>query len=314
MLTGLLFANSFLNLEKYHQTLYKITKYMIFLIIGIALLSAMVGGYHMHVMLSIILVMLVSIYIFGMALFSWLTGNRSARFFLLGAASGLIGAVITALTVMSFIPYSYMTYKANDFGMFIDVVLLSLALADRMKITQEEKRIAEKEAKTDMVTGLFNRRAYNEICNMEYQRLVRNHRILSVVMFDIDHFKRINDTYGHDTGDIVLKNVAQIVESVIREYDYAFRIGGDEFLLLLPETNREQASLLAERIRKQIEDQKVVDKNNLILSLTASFGIAQYNQNDASIETVTRKADEALYQAKKSGRNRVVVLDRFAKV
>jgi diguanylate cyclase (GGDEF)-like protein len=104
------------------------------------------------------------------------------------------------------------------------------------------------------------------------------------------------------------------VESVIREYDYAFRIGGDEFLLLLPETNREQASLLAERIRKQIEDQKVVDKNNLILSLTASFGIAQYNQNDASIETVTRKADEALYQAKKSGRNRVVVLDRFAKV
>jgi diguanylate cyclase (GGDEF)-like protein len=246
------------------------------------------------------------------ALFSWLAGNRAARFFLLGAASGLIGAVITALTVMSFIPYTYMTYKANDFGMFIDVILLSLALVDRMRITHEEKLIAEKQAKTDIVTGLFNRRAYYEISLMEFQRLVRHHRILSVIMFDIDSFKIINDSYGHDAGDIVLNSVGNIVKEVIRKYDYAFRMGGDEFLLLLPETSQEQACLLAERIRVKIEDQNILDKNHNKLSLTASFGIAQYSQKDTSIADVTRKADEALYQAKKSGRNRVEVLDRFA--
>ena len=312
MLAGLLFANSFLNLEKYHHTLYKITRYLIFTIIAIALLSAIFGGYHYHVMFSILVVVFVSIYIFGVALFSLLRGNRAARFFLLGAASGLIGAMITALTVMSFIPYSFMTYKANDFGMFIDVILLSLALADRMKITQQQKLKAEKEAKTDIVTGLYNRRAYYEICNMEYERLVRHHRILSIIMFDIDHFKTINDSYGHDTGDMVLSNVARIVEEVIREYDYAFRMGGDEFLLLLPETSQEQASILAERIRTKIGHQQIVDKNNHMFTLTASFGIAQYSQKDTSIGDVTRKADEALYQAKKAGRNRVEVLDRFA--
>lgn len=310
ILTGLLFANSFLNLEKYHQTLYKITKYVIFLIIGIALLSAMVGGYHMHVMLSIILVTLVSIYIFGMALFSWLTGNRSARFFLFGATSGLIGAVITALTVMSFIPYSYMTYKANDFGMFIDVVLLSLALADRMKITQEKKLIAEKAAKTDVITGLTNRRGYYEISEMEYQRIQRHPSELSVIMFDIDRFKHINDNYGHDTGDRVLKDIASIVKNLIREYDYAFRMGGDEFLVLLPDTNEKQASRLAQRIRKEIEHYKLEENSKLMIS--ASFGIAQYIRKDTSIEKVTRRADEALYQAKKAGRNRIEIIDRFA--
>lgn len=308
ILMGLLFANSFLNLEKYHQTLYKITKYVIFLIIGIALLSAMVGGYHMHVMLSIILVMLVSIYIFGMALFSWLTGNRSARFFLLGAASGLIGAVITALTVMSFIPYSYMTYKANDFGMFIDVVLLSLALADRMKITQEEKLIAEDQAKTDVITGLLNRRAYSEMSYIEYQRLLRHQRALSVIIFDVDHFKHVNDSYGHDAGDYILKSVGNIVRDVIREYDYAFRMGGDEFLLLLPETNEKQASILAERIRLRIENKKLVNEHNNKFSVTASFGISQNRKIDTSIENIVKRADKALYKAKERGRNKVEVM------
>lgn len=312
ILTGLLFARSFLNLKKYHQRLYKTTRYVIFFVIIAALLSAAFGGYHYHVMFSILLVMLISIYIFGMALFSWLTGNRSARFFLLGATSGLIGAVITALTVMSFIPYSYMTYKASDFGMFVDVVLLSLALADRMKMTQEKRLLAEKQAKTDIITGLLNRRAYYEISEIEFKRISRHKRILSVIMFDIDDFKHINDNYGHSIGDKVLNSVGNIVKNLIRNHDYAFRMGGDEFLVLLPETNDRQAALLAERIRKEIENYELEENRKLVI--TASFGIAQYIPSDTSIEKLTRRADEALYQAKKAGRNRVEVIDRFAKV
>lgn len=309
---ALLFARSFLNLEKYHHTLYIITTYFIYFIVGVAVLSAMFGGYRYHVMFSIIFVMLISIYLFAIALYSLLRGNHSARFFLLGATSGLMGMFITALTVMSFIPYTYLTYKANDFGMYMDVVLLSLALADRMRSTQEKKLIAEKEAKTDILTGLFNRRAYYEISNMEYHRLLRHHRTLSVVMFDVDHFKQVNDTYGHDVGDMVLKSVAAIVKGIIRDYDYAFRVGGDEFLLLLPETNEKKAFYLAERIRRKIKHQKVAEYNKLFL--TSSFGIAQYIREDRSIESITRRADKALYKAKKAGRNRVEVFDESAGV
>lgn len=313
VVTALLFARSFLNLFKYHHTLYIITTYLMYGIISIAVLSAIIGGYHYHVMLSIISILLISVYLFIIALYSLLTGNQSARFFLLGTASGLIGAFITALTVMSFIPYTYLTYKANDFGMYIDVVLLSMALADRMKMTQEKKLIAEKEAKTDILTGLYNRRAYYEISHMEFERLLRHHRTLSVIMFDVDHFKEINDTYGHDVGDHVLKSVATIVKGVIREYDYAFRMGGDEFLLLLPETNERQALFLAERIRKRVANKKFTDKDHTFF-ITASFGISQYNHIERSMEPIVKRADKALYEVKESGRNNVKALYRFYRV
>jgi len=313
VVTALLFARSFLNLVKYHHTLYIITTYLMYGIISTAVLSASIGGYHYHVMLAIISILLISMYLFGIALYSLLTGNQSARFFLLGTASGLIGAFITALTVMSFIPYTYLTYKANDFGMYIDVVLLSMALADRMKMTQEKKLIAEKEAKTDILTGLYNRRAYYEISHMEFERLLRHHRTLSIIMFDVDHFKQINDTYGHDVGDHVLKSVATIVKGVIREYDYAFRMGGDEFLLLLPETNERQALFLAERIRKRVANKKFTDKDNTFF-ITASFGISQYNHIERSMETIVKRADKALYEVKESGRNNVKALYRFYRV
>ena len=312
LLTALLFANSFLNLRKYHPVLYKVTTYLMLFIIIIGTLSALIGGYHYYVMYSIVFVVLVSLYLVGIALYSLLTGNRSARFFLLGATSGLTGAIITAMTVLSYIPYSYLTYKANDYGMYIDVVLLSIALADRMKLTLEQKLIAEKAAKTDIVTGLMNRRAYYEVSEAEYQRVLRHPKALSIIMFDIDHFKKINDNYGHDIGDKVLKNVGNIVKNIIREYDNAFRMGGDEFLILLPETNDQQALQMAERIRKEIEGSSLEDEESV--EVTASFGIAQYTQNDITIEKVTRRADEALYQAKKAGRNRTEVIDRFAMV
>ncbi len=304
VLASLLFSRSFLNLEKYHSTLFRITTYLIYAIISVFIISALLGGYHYHVMLSIVSVMVASSYIFAIALYSWVTGNRSARFFLLGATSGLIGAFVTALTVMSLIPYSYITYKANDFGMYIDVVLLSLALADRMKITQEKKLLAEKAAKTDMLTGLMNRRAYYEISTNEHQRLLRYHRDFSVIMLDIDDFKEVNDTYGHYEGDRLLKSVASCIKDNIRENDYAFRMGGDEFLIFLPETNEEQAYHFAERIRSEIEIKKL-QSNTRISRISISLGVSEFRKNDVNFEAVVKRADEALYQVKNSGKNRV---------
>lgn len=304
VLTSLLFSRSFLNLEKYHAILYLITTYLIYAIVMIFIFSALFGGYSSHVLFSIFSVMFASAYIFAIALYSWMTGNRSARFFLMGATSGLIGAFVTALTVMSFIPYSYMTYKANDFGMYIDVVLLSLALTDRMKMTQEKKLQAEKEAKTDILTGLMNRRAYYEISISENQRLQRYHRDFSIIMLDVDDFKEINDNYGHHEGDRVLKSVAFIIKDNMRENDHAFRLGGDEFLILLPESNEEQAYHVAERMRKEIENKKYLS-DTYTYSISSSFGLSQFRDNDANLEAVARRADKALYRVKKSGKNRV---------
>ena len=306
VLASLLFSRSFLNLKKYHSTLFTITSYLIYAILCVFILSALLGGYHYHVILSIISVMVASSYIFAIALYSWVTGNRSARFFLLGATSGLIGAFVTALTVMSLIPYSYITYKANDFGMYIDVVLLSIALADRMKITQEKKLMAEKQAKTDILTGLLNRRAYYEISRSEHKRLLRYHRDFSVIMLDIDDFKEVNDNYGHYEGDRLLKSVATSIKDNMRENDYAFRMGGDEFLIFLPETNEEQAYHFSERIRSEIEIKKL-QSNTRISTISISLGVSQFRENDVNFESVVKRADEALYQVKNSGKNRVEI-------
>jgi diguanylate cyclase (GGDEF)-like protein len=303
VLSALLFARSFLNLKKYHSTLYMVTTYFIYAVLIIFFLSIIVGGYHLHVILSIVLVMVKSIYLVSIAFYSWIKGNRSARFFLLGTSSGLVGAFVTALTVMSFIPYTYITYKASDMGMFIDVVLLSIALADRMKITHEEKLTAEKEAKTDALTGLLNRRSYDEIIKSEDRRLHRYHRNFSVMILDIDDFKVVNDTYGHHEGDRQLKCVASIIKENMRENDYAFRMGGDEFVLLLPETNEDQAYHIAQHMRREIENMNTEHS----FTISSSFGISEFKLNDENLEIVIKRADEILYQAKKSGKNSVKI-------
>ncbi|HQR74086.1 MAG: hypothetical protein B7X69_03150, partial [Sulfurovum sp. 39-42-12] len=313
-IAGLLFATSFLNLSTQHPRLYKLTSCLIVFIAGVGVLIALLGSYRYHVISSILFAMLVSIYIFGVALYAWIKGNSSARFFLLGATSGLVGTVITVAAVIGLIPFMRFTYKANDFGIFIDAVLLSIALADRMRMTQERKIIAEKQAKTDALTGLYNRRAYYEISELEYKKVLRYHRILSVVMFDVDEFKHINDTYGHSAGDTVLQSVATLTKETIRDYDYAFRMGGDEFLLLLPETNEKQAAVLCERLREKIEKQKITDSRGNTFFVTASFGVVEYTQRETCMESVVKRADEALYLAKKSGRNNVKILDKYAMV
>lgn len=145
-ISGLLFAQSFLNLKKYFPSLYVATNYLIVFYISTMIFTSFLG-YHYHIMFSIGLTVIYSLFVFGIAFYSLAKGNHYARFFLLGASAGLVGTSATALTVMAFIPYSDFGLHALDYGMVIDAVLLSLALADRMKISQDEKHTAEKKAK-----------------------------------------------------------------------------------------------------------------------------------------------------------------------
>lgn len=306
-ISGLLFARSFLDFRQYSPRLSRMTNRVILFFVATMLITP-IAGYQCHVILAIAFSIFFSFYVLSVAFYSLFRGNRSAKFFILGTVAGLIGTSITAMTVMAVIPYSTPGFKAIDFGMLIDTILLSLALADRMRIAQEEKLIAEKEAKTDILTRLPNRKAYYEISSREVERAHRYGTNLSVIMLDIDYFKEINDTYGHSAGDTVLQYFAEVLRQTLRENDTPFRIGGEEFLILLPETDMTHAQQLAERIRTTIEN-VVVPFQGEKITITVSLGISRYRQNEQSIEEAGKRADRALYQAKTGGRNQITAMD-----
>ena len=302
---ALLFANSFLNLKKYHQKLYRSTLYLIYTILTISLFSAVFGGYHYHVMFSILSIIVASSYIVIVALYSWKSGMHSARYFLFGSLSGLIGACVTALTLMSLIPYNYFTYKASDFGMYIDIILLSLALADKYKIIQEARLKAEKDSKTDVLTGLKNRRFFYEICAQESKKLKRYKNDFSIILLDIDNFKQVNDTYGHSMGDLLLKQIAFSITDTIRVDDTVFRLGGDEFIILLPKTKEEDAYTLAKHLLVKINSIYVKERETRCI--TASMGISSFQADDKDIHDTIKRADSALYQVKFADKNDIKI-------
>jgi diguanylate cyclase (GGDEF)-like protein len=172
----------------------------------------------------------------------------------------------------------------------------------KRKASEEEM---ERQAQSDPLTGLFNRRMMLTQLRMEYSRALRQSTPFSIVMIDIDHFKQINDNYGHDVGDLMLVRLGQALNKALRNLDVCARWGGEEFLLLLSQTSIEQALQVAERVQEEIcEISEWVDGQTL--HITASLGIAQFRPNDSEAELL-RKADTALLQAKRRGRNCTVV-------
>jgi len=167
---------------------------------------------------------------------------------------------------------------------------------------QIEKGKAQKEARTDPLTGIDNLRRFFEYLNDEIKLYKRKKNPFCVMMIDIDHFKKVNDQYGHDIGDLALKSLSQHIEANIRPYDHLARIGGEEFAVLLPETPVEEAVRVAERVREFVEQAPL----EIIGAITISLGIAEINEDD-TIDSLLRRADEGLYLSKENGRNQVTV-------
>lgn len=157
-------------------------------------------------------------------------------------------------------------------------------------------------ATIDKLTDIYNRRKFEEILKQEIERTKRYKSPLSLLMFDIDHFKKINDTYGHQVGDYVLKTIADIVRNNIRTTDSFGRWGGEEFMILLPETTLKNAGELAEKIRNIIENYIFKD----VKLVTISCGVTQFIQDD-TFDSFIKRVDDALYNAKKQGRNRIEI-------
>ncbi|MCP4044149.1 MAG: sensor domain-containing diguanylate cyclase [Gammaproteobacteria bacterium] len=174
-------------------------------------------------------------------------------------------------------------------------------ISDRKRMEDELHYLAAH----DPLTGLHNRNVLEKQLGDEIRRAIRYKHTLSVFMVDIDHFKPINDTHGHQTGDTVLRSFAKVLDSSIRQTDYAARYGGEEFVVILPETPLAKAKELAERLRSQVADHPFPIESDKEVNLTASIGIATFPEYAQSWQDLLEVADSAMYAAKKAGRNQV---------
>jgi len=162
----------------------------------------------------------------------------------------------------------------------------------------------DKSSRTDSLTGLSNRRDANEKIEKELIRFARNKKDFSLVLGDIDHFKKTNDTYGHEAGDCILTKVSRLMVDAVRAQDLVSRWGGEEFLIVLPETELAGGATLAENIRQKIEAEEFVYKEQKI-NVSMSFGVCS-SAPELSMDELVKKADDNLYRAKEAGRNKVV--------
>lgn len=219
-----------------------------------------------------------------------------AGFLALRLGYALVSPALTTSFVQD--PFQLGAFLASMiFGFFITMALAVMMFREKQV---ELLDLAEK----DPLTGMNNRLSLDVIAHRHLQRSEQQNTPLSVMLLDIDNFKRINDEHGHQVGDQVLGEVAQRINQVVRDSDTAFRFGGEEFLVLLPNANVRQATRVAERLRRVIA-QSELDADGQAVRLTASFGVVEYRSGLDTWDQCVKRADDALYEAKHRGRDRV---------
>lgn len=200
---------------------------------------------------------------------------------------------------------SALTPVRGDGGRIELIVGLAVDATEQKRIESELRRLAT----TDVLTGLANRRHFLERAGQELERVRRYASPSAFIMLDVDYFKRINDTWGHATGDVVLRLLAQVLNEAVRNTDVVGRLGGEEFGVLLPETGLEAASALAERLREAVLE-RTIEVGEGELRFSVSFGVTVLHANDESVDMPMARADAALYAAKFAGRNQVKTRER----
>jgi diguanylate cyclase (GGDEF)-like protein len=217
----------------------------------------------------------------------------------LGVPLHLRGRAIGFLTVTSNEDEAYTEAEATLVQAFANEVTIAL---ENARLFKELQNLAT----TDSLTEIWNRRHFIHLAKIEFQRARRFHQPLSVILFDIDNFKAVNDTYGHPAGDQVLRGMARICRDNLRQVDLFGRYGGEEFMALLPNTPISAARLAAERLRKIIAQTPMQSDRGQIF-ISASFGVAEIDDSCIDIDTLLQHADRAAYSAKFEGKNRVSI-------
>ena len=302
--SGLLFALRFLDTRRHFPRVHKAVLGFISVSCLLLLLSILFNSQRDALLVAFSFVCLFTFIMLGLGMISVGAGQRPARYFLLAAISAMVGAALTALAVWGFIPFNTWTFRAVDVGVLLDATLLALALTYQFRVGQAERLHAVQLATTDPLTGINNRRAFYDKAISIWNIALRHDHKLSLILFDIDRFKQINDAHGHARGDELLIATAAVFEKTIRKQDVAARWGGEEFMVLLPETGLPAAAALAERLRKAIAAIRLQDAD-AEFTVTASFGVAQREPHHQNLDAVISVADKYLYQSKTAGRNTV---------
>ncbi len=225
------------------------------------------------------------------------------------SSSGQAGVCVPMIAQGESLGVLYMCGKEADTPHPFNEQLASIA-SEQIALALANLRLREslrRQSILDPLTGIYNRRFMEETLAREVRRAERNQRELSVLMFDLDHFKQFNDTFGHEAGDALLRELGQLLKINIRGGDVACRFGGEEFVLILPETTVEDARRRAEELREKTRQLTVIHRGQTLGIITISLGLAAYPEHAMTGEALLGTADKALYQAKTEGRDRVVI-------
>lgn len=208
----------------------------------------------------------------------------------------------------------YLEFPKNSEGQSVvvdeSVRLLAQGLADQLALALSNIKLRESlhhQSMHDPLTGLYNRRYLEEFMKMKLLQASRKQQTLVAIMLDVDHFKQFNDTFGHEAGDLVLQEIAGVLQKHVRDTDIACRMGGEEFMVLIPEVNLELAWQRAEEIRVSINNLHLTHNGESLGALSVSLGVSVYPDHASNAQTLFDTADQALYHAKHTGRNRIVV-------
>ncbi|MCX8043573.1 MAG: diguanylate cyclase [Desulfobacterota bacterium] len=227
-----------------------------------------------------------------------------------------VDAPIIVITGFATIEHAVESMKAGAYDFItkpfnIDQIKITVQKALETKRLQRlagEREFYKQLSNSDELTALANYRYFNEMLQKEVERAIRYGRPLSLMMIDIDNFKTCNDTYGHLAGDMVLKQIAELIKKTTRDSDLVARYGGEEFTVILPETTEDEARVVAERIRDVVSKTKfTTDTNKAIGPITVTIGLSTLPLKAATKRDLVRTADFALYQGKSAGKNRVVI-------
>jgi len=305
--SGLLFAGRLLALKAHAPGVYRALSLFSPAVMAAFTVCVVLDSHHGAVVVAFAFAAAFTVLLLLLGVLTVRHQRAFGQYFLWAVSFGALGSMSTTLAVLGYIGFSAMTYRAAEIGVSLEAALLALALAAQMRQHQHASVRAEHLANHDPLTGLYNRRAFFEQASPVWSTAKRRARPLSLILLDLDHFKQVNDLHGHDMGDMTLQQSAQLLSRSCRLGDLLARWGGEEFLLLLPETDLAQACAFAERLRQQFEATPM-EGGPTPLAVTASFGVAQLGAH-ANLEELIKNADVALYKAKRAGRNQVCAAD-----
>ncbi|WP_158289367.1 sensor domain-containing diguanylate cyclase [Paenibacillus flagellatus] len=307
-IAALFFTRQFLKLNRQFPTIDRL--FQAFILVELINMAVLFASYNAGLRMAACTLVVIDLTIVLVGVASWHRGYLPARFFLTGWGVFMIGTVLTLLADAGIIPQWGHVRYASQIGSLFEAVVLSLGLASRIQSMRIEKERAEalmketkRQAESDYLTGLYSRRYI--VGTFESLQKRPENVPMSMLLLDVDHFKRINDTYGHDTGDTVLRDIANLLRSELRSIGIVGRFGGEEFVALLPGQGLAEAERTAERLLETVRNYpfRIRDAR---YPCTASAGVAEWRQREReSFESCMRRADGALYEAKRAGRDRV---------